>query len=278
MKHLQISSLICGGILSISSSALLAQQPSSSGQSSTTIPSSSASQSSSTLDQNSSSSSLGSSSSYSHSSMGSGQNVRLSNLMTATVQSTSGKTLGHVRDLVIDPQSGRVQFAILALSNAGGVADTSTSGRETVPSTRSSSSGIPSSAVGSSLTGKLIPVPWQLFSHSFTGSTTSSSTYGTTGSTMSQPLVLNIDESKLQNAPSFEASNWNELQSGTFDQRVYSHFGVDRNWGTGTSGSSISGQGTSGNYDPNSHNKSSTSPHSSSSTSPNSSSSTSPDK
>jgi sporulation protein YlmC with PRC-barrel domain len=286
MKHLQISSLICGGILSISSSALLAQQPSSSSQSSTLNPSSSSAQSSSTLDQSSSSSSLGSSSSLDHSSMNSSQNVRLSNLMSGTVQSQSGKTLGHIRDLVIDPQSGRIQFAILSLSSAGGVSDASTSGRETVPSTRSSSSDILRSAVGASLTGKLVPVPWQLFSHSFTGSpssTTSSSTYSSTGSTMSQPLVLNIDESKLQSAPSFEASNWNELQSGTFDQRVYSHFGVDRNWGMGTSGSSISGQGTSGSYDHNNHGRSSTSgstsvPPGASSTSPNNSSSTSPDK
>jgi len=283
MKHLQISSLICGGILSISSSALLAQQPSSSSQSSTLNPSSSSAQSSSTLDQSSRSSSLGSSSSLDHSSMNSSQNVRLSNLMSGTVQSQSGKTLGHIRDLVIDPQSGRIQFAILSLSSAGGVSDTSTSGRETVPSTRSSSSGIPSSAVGANLTGKLVPVPWQLLSHSFTGSPSSSSTYSSTASTMSQPLVLNIDESKLQSAPSFEASNWNELQSSTFDQRVYSHFGVDRNWGTGTSGSSISGQGTSGSYNHNNHGRSSTSgstsvPPGSSSTSPNNSSSTSPEK
>ena len=58
-------------------------------------------------------------------------------------------------------------------------------------------------------------------------------------------LVLNLDESKLQSAPSFDANNWNELQSGTFDQQVYSYFGVSRASATGTPGSSISGQGTS---------------------------------
>jgi len=290
MKHRQITGLICGGILSISSSALLAQQSSSTSpnSSSSTSPSSSSQTGSSLSGQSSSSSSLGSSSTYgsSHSSMSSGNNVRLSNLMSTTVQSQDGKTLGHIRDFIVDPQSGRVQFAILSLSSSGGVADTSTSGRETVPSTRSSSSGIPSSAIGSSMTGKLIPVPWQMFSQSFnrssSSSTSSSSSLGSTTGTMGHPLVLNIDESKLQSAPSFEANNWNELQTGTFDQRVYSHFGVDRNWGTGTSGSSISGQGTSGSSDHNAHGTSGTSGTRSGSqpdgSSSSSSSSTSPDK
>jgi len=35
----------------------------------------------------------------------------------------------------------------------------------------------------------------------------------TTGAMGSPNLVLNIDESKLQSAPSFDASNWNELKT-----------------------------------------------------------------
>jgi len=107
------------------------------------------------------------------------------------------------------------------------------------------------------MSGKLIPVPWQLFSQSLNNSrfgASSTSPSSTTGSSAmaGQTLVLNIDESKLQSAPSFDAGNWNELQSGTIDQRVYSYFGVDRASGTGTSGSSISGQGTSDQSNPNS--------------------------
>jgi sporulation protein YlmC with PRC-barrel domain len=292
MKRLQITSLVCGGILSISSSALLAQSSSSSSSTSPTSSSSqlpSSSSQSSSLGQSSSSSSLGSSSSSlgSSSSMSSGQNVRLSHIMNTTVQGQDGKTLGYIRDLVVDPQSGRVEFAVLSLSNAGAASDTSTSGRETVPSSRSSASGIPSSSTGSSTTGKLIPVPWQLFSQSWTGTgsasaggSSSSSSSLSSSSGMGHPLVLNIDESKLRSAPSFDASNWNEMHGGTFGQRVYSYFGVDRSSAVGTSGSSISGQGTSGTYDHSSHGNSSSS--GSSTTSPNSSSSgsssTQPDK
>jgi len=180
--------------------------------------------------------------------------------MNGTVQGQDGKTLGHIRDLTVDPQSGRIEFAILSLSSAGGASDASTSGHETGPSSRSSTTGTPSSY--SSTTGKLIPVPWQLFSQSMSSQSSSSSTSGS--SSLSAPnLTLNIDESKLRSAPSFDASSWNELQSGSFDHRAYSYFGVDRSSAIGTSGSSISGHGSSG---------------SSSSSSPNSSSSSSPDK
>jgi len=205
--------------------------------------------------------------------MHSDNNLRLSHLMNSTVQGQDGKSLGYLRDLIIDPKSGRVQFAILSLSNAGGVADTSTSGRETVPSSRSSVSGIPSSTAGSTTTGKLIPVPWHLFSQSWSGSSSSTSSSSSAGA-MGHALTLNIDESKLRSAPSFDASDWNELHNGSFDQRVYSYFGVDHSSATGTSGSSLSGQGTSGTYDQ-THPRSSSSP---STSSPEGSTSPSPNK
>jgi len=257
MKHLKLTSLLCGGILSVAGSTLLGQQ------SSSTDPSSSTSLSSSSLGQSTSSS------------MHQGKNVRLSHLMNQTVQSQEGKSLGYIRDLVVDPQNGRIDFALLSLSSAGAATDTSTSGRETVPSSRSTTTGTPSSSSEYSTTGKLIPVPWQLFSQSWNNrSSLSSSSSSSTLGAMSHPLVLNIDESKLRSAPSFDATNWSEFHNGGMDQRVYSYFGVDRNWATGTAGSSISGQGTSGTYDPNRRSSTGTNPQGNSTTSP----STSPDK
>jgi sporulation protein YlmC with PRC-barrel domain len=248
MKNLGLTSLLCGGVLSLTAASALAQQ------SSTTQPGSSPSSPSpqsssqygagSQIQSSTSPGSLGSSSSAldaRRSSMHTGNSVRLSQLMHSSVQSQEGKSLGQVRDLIVDPQSGRIDFAILSLSSAAGATDTSTSGRETVPSSRSSVSGTPSAAVGSTVTGKLIPVPWQLFSQSFGKSAMGSST-----AMGAHNLTLNIDESKLRSAPSFDAMDWNQLQSGALDQRVYSYFGVDRSSATGTAGSSISGQGASG--------------------------------
>jgi hypothetical protein len=93
-----------------------------------------------------------------------------------------------------------------------------------------------------------------MFSQSWSSSSGQSSTTSSsvTSSAMgAHNLVLNIDESKLRTAPSFDASDWNQLQTGTLDQRVYSHFGVDRSSAIGTPGASISGRGASGTYDPN---------------------------
>jgi len=257
MKKLKVTSVICSGILSVATTGLLAQSSSSSqgsstsGQNSSSLGTSSSPRSSS-LDSSSTtagSSALGSS----HSSMHGHHNVRLSELLNSTVQSQDGKTLGYLRDVTVDPQSGRIEFGILSLSSAGAASDTSTSGRETTPSSRSSISGTPGGSSSFTTTGKLIPVPWQMFSQSWSrhhgasssANTGTTGTIGTVGTMGPHNLVLNMDESKLRSAPSFDASNWNELQGGSFDQRAYSYFGVDRSSGTGRYGSSLSGQGSS---------------------------------
>jgi sporulation protein YlmC with PRC-barrel domain len=261
MKSLKITSLVCGGVLSLAASNVFAQESSSS--LSTSPGASSSQQSGSALGtpagQHSSSYGTGSSTA-----MHSGSTVRLSQIMNSSVQSNEGKTLGYIRDFTVNPQSGRIEFAVLSLSSAGGASDTATAGRETVPSSRSSNIGTPSAASGSTAQGKLIPVPWQLFSQSWSRqSQTSTSTAAT--ATGGKDLVLNIDESKLRTAPSFDSSDWNQMQTGSLDQRVYSHFGVDRTSALGTPGSAISGQGTSGSSSYPSSSGSSTSPDSSSS-------------
>lgn len=298
MKSLKLTSLLCGGVLSLTATSALAQQSSSSQVGSTQSPSTSQSQygqssqgqagqsqygqgtqgqSSSTLGQGQSSSIQGQSSSIQgqSSTLGQGQSstlgqgtsgigqrssalgssamqsdnaVRLSELMRANVQSQEGKTLGNIRDITVDPQSGRIEFAILSLSSAGAATDTSTPGRETVPSSRSSTTGTPSVTAGAT-SGKLIPVPWQLFSQSRSSLQQGTSTTPGAGSMGSQNLVLNVEESKLQTAPSFDAGNWNQLQTGALSQRVYSHFGVDQS-AIGTPGATIRGQGTSGSTSP----------------------------
>jgi len=229
MKNVRLTSLVCGGILSLAGANLLAQTSSQS-----TSPGSSPSSSSSSSGQ----SATGNSSAYGSSTLGGAQsepNVRLSSLLNSPVQSQAGKQIGYLRDVTVDPKSGRIEFGILSLSSAG--ATGSTAGQ--------SVSGSTTSSAGAAMTAKLVPVPWQLFSQSWTGTQTGS-TSSTTPGAMGTPLVLNIDESKLESAPSFEASNWNQLQAGNFDHQVYSHFGVSRWSGYGTSGSSMSGHGASG--------------------------------
>jgi sporulation protein YlmC with PRC-barrel domain len=176
--------------------------------------------------------------------MTSGQSVRLSDLMNATVQSQDGKPVGYIRDFTVHPRSGHIEFAILSLT--GGSSSLGTSSSATTPSSQSILKDQTSNTSTPGANDKLIPVPWQLFSHSSQNSQ-SSGAAGTSGTTLAghQPLVLSIDSSKLQGAPSFAANDWNDLQQSSFDQRVYSYFGVSRMSEAGTSGASPYGTGTS---------------------------------
>lgn len=213
--------------------------------------------------------------------MESGHAVRGSQVLGSTVQSSDGKSLGQIRDLVIDPQSGRIDFAVLSLS--GGdistsspssltspsatsptIASPSTTPRSTIPPADSSAApstsrstipggpGESSLSYNASVNGRLVPVPWQLFGQNFTaasayGSSSSAPGHGIAGGTMN--LTLNVDEAKLRSAPSFEGNNWSALQQNGFGQRSYAYYGLDWNnrmGATGTAGPGVSsGIGTS---------------------------------
>jgi hypothetical protein len=229
MNLSKLTGLICGGLISLVGSNLIAQQSSPSSSlpdksSGGGSPNSSALQTPSGGAYNNSSSSGTTAGQW----RSEGGSVRLGHLMNAAVQSRDGKSLGYIRDFTVDPQSGHIQFAILSSTADMNASNTG------ISSTTSPTTG--------AATGKLIPVPWQLFSESW--SQRQHETAGVAGATAAPTLVLNIDESKLQGAPSFDASSWNELHQRQFDQRVYSYYGVNHMSGTGTSGSSISGQGS----------------------------------
>lgn len=281
MYNRKLMQFVCLGILSATTGGLVAQQSSTDRTTpGATPPGSSQSGISSQSRQ------LGSSANM-RGQMQTDHTLRLSEVLNKPVQTQDGKNVGTIRDLTVDPQSGQIEFAILALtsslSSQGGASDASsdsrpsatgsqgtTPGTTTIPGSRASTPGasstsqgtsagsqIASSSSAGSAMGKLIPVPWQLFSqsgssHSASSSSATSTRPSTSGLAQSaHGLVLNIDESKLRNAPSFDSSDWNQLQTGSLDQRVYSHFGVDRSSGIGTPGSSIRGQGSSGTSDPN---------------------------
>jgi len=239
MNMSKLTGLICGGLISLVGSNLIGQQSSPTGS----LPDKSnggASSTGSALQTPSSGALDSSSTSTGAYRRNEGGSVRLGHLMNAAVQSRDGKSLGYIRDFTVDPQSGHIQFAILSSTADLNASQTGISST-TSPTTSSTTSPTTSATTGAA-TGKLIPVPWQLFSESW--SQHQHETAGVAGTTATPTLVLNIDESKLQGAPSFDASSWNELHQRQFDQRVYSYFGVNRMSGAGTSGSSISGQGS----------------------------------
>lgn len=224
MNTFKFTSLVCGGLISLALPVLAQQSGSSS------------------FNQSESSGALGSSATGQQWGQ-KAHGVRLSSLLNCPVQSKDGKTLGTLRDITVDPQSGHLQFGILSLSSAESGAGASSSSSTTTQSSHSNLTGKPNAGgyPNTELSGKLIPVPWQLFSQSWSASRMSSTTAQSAAG--QHQLVLNIDESKLQSAPSFEASNWSELHQSSFDQQVYSYFGVNRMTGAGTAGSGTE-QGT----------------------------------
>jgi sporulation protein YlmC with PRC-barrel domain len=212
-------------------------QTSSSSSPSTTDPSKSADQS------GSASSSIGISGSagkgLSATGRASHQEIRASQLTSADVKSTSGETLGTISDVIINPNSGRVEFAILSLSGSAG--GTSSPGANSGVS--SSTSGLtPSQGTSASSAGKQVAVPWSLIR--------AGNEPGSASSTLGQSFVFNGEATKLQSAPTFDTST--DLQ-GSWRQSVFSHFGVSANSATGGSesyggrsyGTSSSGASTS---------------------------------
>jgi len=123
------------------------------------------------------------------------QAVRASQLAGAQVYDSSGQKAGTLQDCIINPSTGRIDFALLSL-NSSGTSATSTS--------------------ESSSTSKLVPVPWSLLRTS-----ASSAQYSETSEL--PRFTLNVDQNKLNSAPTLDMSELNQSQ---WQQRIYSYYGV----------------------------------------------------
>ena len=223
------------------------------------------------------------------------QAVRASEVIGADVKGSSGSQIGQIEDVILNPTSGRVEFAVISRSGMGagssttsstsgmgssgqgtttpGTSDTGmpgsqnrigTSGSQTTGGTGSSSSSTYGST-SSSRSGQLIAVPWSLLRPD--ASSSSGTTMSSTAGQMSgeRGFTLNVSESKLEQAPSLSRGSWSEIGRPEFRQRVYSHFGVSSSSSTGAAESPYgrSTGSSSGSMTPGSTTPGSTSPGSS---------------
>lgn len=115
--------------------------------------------------------------------------VQASKLMGAQVNDRSGKRIAQIDDIILNPRSGHVDFALLSLTEM-----------PTGPNHAS---------------GNLVPVPWVLLK------TAPSAEYA--GSTEEMTFTLNADEKKLANAPKFASADPNQSE---WRQRIYAYYGV----------------------------------------------------
>jgi len=199
------------------------------------------------------------------------QEIKASQLTGAQVTGTSGSQLGTISDCIINPTSGRIDFAILSVSGSGstggstspsgsssstGSSDTSGSSSSTSPSSTSPSSsssgvgGSSGSTLGSSSSsslagGKQVAVPWMLLKPSDSGSSSSSTASSSTSSVSSGQVSFQFtgDPSKLQSAPSFDATT--DLSQPNWRHSVYSYYGLS-GAGSATGGGESPGSSSSG--------------------------------
>lgn len=175
---------------------------------------------------------------YSSSMHGQQQSLRVSQqVINAQVKTQDGQQLGQIEDLIANPQTGKIEFAVISKGDklcpipmqllqpqqgAQGSSSTSTSGTTSGTSTTETTPGTP-------------------------GSTTSSTSpsYSRSGALGQKvTFVAQVDRSKLEQAPSFSRTQWPEISS-TWSQQIYSHFGVQPEAAGGTSSSSSTSQGKS---------------------------------
>jgi sporulation protein YlmC with PRC-barrel domain len=135
------------------------------------------------------------------------KSVRASKLTGAQVNDSAGQNVGTIQDVIINANSGRIDFALLSLNSSGSSSssyNSSTSTSESTTTSRNSS-------------GKLVPVPWSLLRASASSSQYSSSSEQPT-------FTLSVDRNKLNGAPTVDTS---DLSQSEWQQRIYSYYGAE---------------------------------------------------
>jgi hypothetical protein len=115
-----------------------------------------------------------------------GQSFRASKAINAEVKTAQGENLGKIEDLIVNPTTGKIEFAVINRED------------------------------------KLTPLPWQLLSASPAGARAGlPSTPGTEQCTFS----ANVEKQKFDQAMTIDKNQWPDF-STSWKQQVYSHYGV----------------------------------------------------
>ena len=128
-----------------------------------------------------------------------GTPIQASKITGAQVKSSTGETLGSINDLIINPQSGRIEFAVLSVTGPTGTTPTGAG-------------------------EKLTPVPWRLLNFNSASATAGQCNF-----------TANVDRSKLTSAPNFDKNQWPDFSDSDWNHKVWSYYGITpREGGTGT--------------------------------------------
>jgi sporulation protein YlmC with PRC-barrel domain len=115
---------------------------------------------------------------------------RTSKLIGTDVENPQGENLGEINDVVIDPETGQIAYAVLSFGGILGLGE------------------------------KYFAIPWQALAPKTP----------TTKGAQYDRFVLNVDKERLKNAPSFNKDNWPDMADRQWAQQVYSYYGVQPYW------------------------------------------------
>lgn len=97
------------------------------------------------------------------------------------VINAAGEDLGHIKDFMIDLDTGRIVYAVLSFGGVMGMGD------------------------------KLFAIPWDELRVD----------------TDRRRFVLDVDRTRLENAPGFDKNDWPSHADYSFIDRVYTHYGYE---------------------------------------------------
>ena len=155
--------------------------------------------------------------------------IRASKILGTELKNATGETLGTIQDVILNPASGRIEFAVASLQSKAGA-------------NTSAATGITSSA-----TGQLVPIPWTLIRPSGVTGYGARSTAGTSASEEQPVFVFTGDTAKLSAAPAFSQASWPDFSQQSWRHSIYSYYGMSTGAGMGgaesPSGSSTGNEG-----------------------------------
>jgi len=114
-----------------------------------------------------------------------GQVVRSSDLSGLVVYNPKNERLGKIEDLVIDPASGKIRYAVLSFGNL--------------------------------FSDKYFAIPWHTISFVAKGETRA-------GTPKESYAVLNVNEESLKNAPGFDKSHWPNFADSNMQQKIDEYY------------------------------------------------------
>jgi sporulation protein YlmC with PRC-barrel domain len=113
--------------------------------------------------------------------------IRASDLSGLAVYNPKDERLGKIEDLVLDPASGKIRYAVLSFGGVLGIGD------------------------------KYFALPWKCVSFVAKGQTSA-------GTQKESHCVLDVDKDFLKNAPGFDKDHWPDFADATWRQKVDEYY------------------------------------------------------